>query len=69
MASDRVPLGSCQVNAILRSTIEVAAAAGKDEIERLALADPKVAEFAGGKPPKKVIVVPGKIVNIVAAPA
>jgi leucyl-tRNA synthetase len=54
-----------QVNGKLRATIEVAASAGKDELERLALAEPKVAEFVGGQPPKKVIVVPGKIVNIV----
>jgi len=54
-----------QVNGKLRATIEVAASAGKDEVERLALADPKVAEFVGGNVPKKVIVVPGKIVNIV----
>jgi leucyl-tRNA synthetase len=54
-----------QVNGKLRATIEVAASAGKDEIESLALADPKVAEFVGGNTPKKVIVVPGKIVNIV----
>jgi leucyl-tRNA synthetase len=54
-----------QVNGKLRATIEVAASAGKDEVERLALAEPKVAEFVGGNTPKKVIVVPGKIVNIV----
>jgi leucyl-tRNA synthetase len=54
-----------QVNGKLRATIEVAASAGKDEVERLAFAEPKVAEFVGGNVPKKVIVVPGKIVNIV----
>jgi len=54
-----------QVNGKLRGTIEVAASAGKDEVEKLALAEPKVAEFLAGAMPKKVIVVPGKIVNIV----
>ena len=54
-----------QVNGKLRATIEVAASAGKDEVEKLALAEPKVAEFLAGNTPKKVIVVPGKIVNIV----
>ena len=54
-----------QVNGKLRGTIEVAVSLGKDEIERLALAEPKVAEFVAGATPKKVIIVPGKIVNIV----
>jgi leucyl-tRNA synthetase len=54
-----------QVNGKLRGTIDVAVATGRDEIERLALAEPKVAEFVGGEVPKKIIVVPGKIVNIV----
>ena len=55
-----------QVNGKLRGTIEVAASAGKDEVERLALAEPNVARFLEGQSVKKVIVVPGKIVNIVA---
>jgi leucyl-tRNA synthetase len=54
-----------QVNGKLRGTIDVAVATGRDEIERFALAEPKVAEFVGGEVPKKIIVVPGKIVNIV----
>jgi leucyl-tRNA synthetase len=54
-----------QVNGKLRGTIEVAVSAGKNEIERLALAEPKVADFVAGQTPKKIIVVPGKIVNIV----
>ena len=55
-----------QVNGKLRGTIEVAASAGKDEVERMALAEPNVARFLEGQTVKKVIVVPGKIVNIVA---
>ncbi len=54
-----------QVNGKLRGTIEVAQAAPREEIERLALAEPRVAEFVAGATPKKLIVVPGKIVNIV----
>ncbi|MFI4969503.1 MAG: leucine--tRNA ligase [Lysobacterales bacterium] len=54
-----------QVNGKLRGTIEVAVSATRDEVERLALAEPKVAGFIAGATPKKVIVVPGKIVNIV----
>ena len=37
----------------------------KDEVEKTALADEQTIKFLGGKPLKKVIVVPGKIVNIV----
>jgi len=55
-----------QVNGKLRGQIEVAVSADKDECERLALADPVVARFLDGQTVKKVIVVPGKIVNIVA---
>ncbi|MEO7431487.1 MAG: leucine--tRNA ligase [Dokdonella sp.] len=54
-----------QVNGKLRGTIDVPVALAPDEIERLALAEPKVADFLGGQVPKKIIVVPGKIVNIV----
>ncbi len=64
LAKDTVTL-AIQVNGKLRGTIEVAVSMGKDEIERLALADPKVAELVAGQTPKKIIVVPGKIVNIV----
>ena len=55
-----------QVNGKLGGQIEVAVSAAKDECERLALADPVVARFLEGQTVKKVIVVPGKIVNIVA---
>lgn len=54
-----------QVNGKLRSKIEVAADADKATCEALALADETVAKFTEGKPPRKVIVVPGKLVNIV----
>jgi len=54
-----------QVNGKLRGTIDVAVSLPKDAIERLALAEPKVADFLAGQTPKKIIVVPGKIVNIV----
>jgi leucyl-tRNA synthetase len=56
-----------QVNGKLRGTIEVAVNATRDEIERIAMADPNVAKFLEGQTVRKVIVVPGKIVNIVAA--
>ncbi|MBD8879397.1 leucine--tRNA ligase [Rhodanobacter sp. 7MK24] len=55
-----------QVNGKLRGTIEVPANAGKEEAEALALAQPHVAAFLKELTVRKVIVVPGKIVNIVA---
>jgi leucyl-tRNA synthetase len=55
-----------QVNGKLRATIEVAASASKEDAEAMALAQPQVARFLEGLTVRKVIVVPGKIVNIVA---
>jgi leucyl-tRNA synthetase len=55
-----------QVNGKLRGTIEVAANASKEEAEALARTQPQVAHFLEGMTVRKVIVVPGKIVNIVA---
>jgi leucyl-tRNA synthetase len=54
-----------QVNGKLRDKVRVPIAASKEEIEALALASTRVQEFMEGKPAKKVIVVPGKLVNIV----
>jgi leucyl-tRNA synthetase len=56
-----------QVNGKLRGTIEVAADAPRESIEALALAEPGVARVLEGLAVRKVIVVPGKIVNVVAA--
>jgi leucyl-tRNA synthetase len=55
-----------QVNGKLRATIEVPANASKDEAEAMARAVPVVAAQLEGLAVRKVIVVPGKIVNIVA---
>lgn len=55
-----------QVNGKMRSKIEVAADAPKDTVETIAKADEKVAKFLEGVTIRKVIVVPGKLVNIVA---
>jgi leucyl-tRNA synthetase len=54
-----------QVNGKLRDKARVPIAATKEELEKLALASARVQEFMEGKPPKKIIVVPGKLVNIV----
>jgi leucyl-tRNA synthetase len=55
-----------QVMGKKRAELEVSAAATKDELEAIALADVKVAKFIEGKTVRKVIYVPGKLVNIVA---
>jgi leucyl-tRNA synthetase len=54
-----------QVNGKLRGSITVAAGADKASIEAAALASEAVQKFMEGKPAKKVIVVPGRLVNIV----
>ncbi len=55
-----------QVNGKRRSNIEVAASASKEECEAAALADDNVQKHISGNTVRKVIVVPGKLVNIVA---
>jgi leucyl-tRNA synthetase len=55
-----------QVNGKLRDTIAAARGLPKEEAEALALASPKVQAQRGGSSPRKVIVVPDRLVNIVA---
>lgn len=52
-------------NGKMRYTIEVPAGASKDDVQAAALADSAAAKWLDGKTPKKIIIVPGKIVNIV----
>lgn len=54
-----------QVNGKVRSRINVAADAAREDIEKVALADEKIVALLDGKDPRKVIVVPGKMVNVV----
>lgn len=54
-----------QVNGKLRGAIRVPADADRKAIEAAALAAPEFAKFAEGKPAKKVVVVPGRLVNVV----
>jgi leucyl-tRNA synthetase len=54
-----------QVNGKVRGRITVAADADADALEAAALADEKVAAFVAGATPKKIIVVAGRLVNIV----
>jgi leucyl-tRNA synthetase len=55
-----------QINGKKRADVTVGRNAGKSEIEKAALALEAVKRALGGKPPKKVIVVPQRIVNVVA---
>ena len=54
-----------QVNGKVRAKITVPADAAADAVEAAALADEKVLAFLAGATPRKVIVVPGKLVNLV----
>ena len=54
-----------QINGKLRGAIEVAVTASKEDIEKAALATEAFTKQANGGAPKKVIVVPGRLVNIV----
>jgi len=54
-----------QVNGKVRGRVTVPAAAGQDEVKAAALAEEKVAALIDGGEPRKVIVVPGRLVNVV----
>ena len=54
-----------RVNGKVRATIEVAKDLDKESIEAIALAEAAVQKAMDNKAPKKVIVVPGRIVNVV----
>ncbi|MFD1927065.1 leucine--tRNA ligase [Sporosarcina siberiensis] len=55
-----------QINGKVRTKIVVAKDATKEELEKTAIEDEKVKEFLEGKEIKKVIGIPGRLVNIVA---
>ncbi len=65
LVDDTVEL-AVQINGKVRSRIVVPADADASAIEAVALADAKVVASLGGQAPRKVIVVPGRAVNIVA---
>jgi leucyl-tRNA synthetase len=54
-----------QVNGKLRGAVRVPAGASREQIESLALASEAFTQFAAGASAKKVIVVPGRLVNVV----
>ena len=55
-----------QINGKVRSKAQVSKSITKDALEELALADSRIQEMLEGQTVRKVIVVPGKLVNIVA---
>jgi leucyl-tRNA synthetase len=62
---DTVVTLAIQVNGKLRGNLEIARDAAEDDVKKRALAVPNVAKHIEGKTVRKVIVVPGRIVNIV----
>ena len=52
-------------NGKTRYMVEASAGASKEEVEKIALSDDNAVKWLAGKEPKKVIVVPGRIVNVV----
>ncbi|MCS1393325.1 leucine--tRNA ligase [Lysinibacillus boronitolerans] len=64
LVDDEVEI-AVQVAGKVRAKIVVAKDASKEDIEKVALADEKVQEYMAGKSLVKIIVIPGKLVNIV----
>ncbi|MBT8445319.1 MAG: leucine--tRNA ligase [Gammaproteobacteria bacterium] len=64
LAADSVQI-IVQVNGKLRARLQLPASATKDDIEAAARADENVRRFIADKPVRKVVVVPGKLVNVV----
>ena len=67
LQEDSVELG-VQINGKVRDRISVATTATREEIEKAALASAKVQRSLEGLEIKKIIVVPGRMVSVVAAP-
>jgi len=66
LAEDETVTVAVQINGKLRATLEVAKDLDRDALIALALEQPNVQRQLDGKPPRKVIAVPNKIVNLVA---
>jgi len=64
-ASEEMQLIVVQVNGRLRSRIYVSPSASDEDIEKAALSDERINTFIGDKPVRKVVVVPGRLVNVV----
>ncbi len=64
LAEEQVTI-ALQVNGKLRGTLQVPANADEDTLKQLALADPAISRHSAGREVRKLIVVPGKLVNVV----
>jgi leucyl-tRNA synthetase len=56
-----------QVNGKVRDKFVVARESSREQVEALALASPRIQDWTAGLTVKKVVVVPGKLVNLVVA--
>ncbi|HEX8620457.1 MAG TPA: leucine--tRNA ligase [Allosphingosinicella sp.] len=65
LVEDEVTI-AVQVNGKLRDTLTAPRGAARETLEEMALASEKVTRLLDGKPPRKVIVVPDRLVNLVA---
>ncbi len=66
LARDEQVTIAVQVNGKLRATLDLPRDAAVNEVEEAALALPQVARLLDGKTPRKVVVVPNRIVSVVA---
>ena len=65
LAADEVVTLIVQINGKVRARIEVAADISEEEAKTTALADENIRRHMGDKPVRKVIYVPGRLVNVV----
>jgi len=65
LVEDEVTI-AVQVNGKLRDTLTAPKGASRESLEAMALASDKIARVLEGRPPRKVIVVPDRLVNVVA---
>jgi len=65
LAADEVVTIVVQINGKLRDRLEVPAGMGEDEVKATILSSPKIVAAIGDTKPKKIIFVPGKLMNIV----
>ena len=56
-----------QVNGKVRGRVTVPAGAGEEEVRRAAFEDPRVREWIGRGEVRKVVYIPGRLLNIVVA--
>ncbi len=65
LVEDEVTI-AIQVNGKLRDTVRAAKGAAREELEAMAVANSAVQRILAGATPRKVIVVPDRLVNVVA---